>query len=51
MVQSSVRLGEVYERDFQLSDRKGLQALSASVGSNHTAVKTDGDINTTDSKP
>lgn len=36
MVHSSARFGDEYDRDFQASERKGLQAFSASVGSYQT---------------
>lgn len=41
MVHNSDRFGEEYVKDFQASERKGLQALSASVGSYQTVARND----------
>lgn len=42
MVHNSAKFGEEYLRDFQASDRKGLQALSVPVGSYHTVTQMNG---------
>lgn len=39
IVHNSDRFGEEYVKDFQASERKGLQALSASVGSYQTVAR------------
>lgn len=41
IVHNSDRFGEEYVKDFQASERKGLQALSASVGSYQTVARND----------
>lgn len=41
MVHNSDRFGEENVKDFQASERKGLQALSASVGSYQTVARND----------
>lgn len=41
MVHNSDRFGEEYVKDFQASERKGLQALSGSVGSYQTVARND----------